>query len=335
MRILELANQLDISPKRVASTKGGEYHSACPLCGGKDRFIIWSVIDRYFCRQCEVSGDAIQFCRDFMGMDYRAACAKVGIQGNSYSHIRRSNTYKFAPEKAETPPDMWQKNANNFTMQCHQNLLLTKEALNLIQERGLSLETIHEYSLGWNPRNRFLPTAAWGLPASFKENGDKRKLWLPKGIMIPTASKETLTKLKIRRSEWQEQDSLPKYVEVSGSMKGPSLYGNVATGVIIIVEAEFDAILIQQVAADICCSMALGGAGKKPDADSHHLLCNASRLLYSLDFDDAGKKAFRFWKSTYANLRPWPTPKGKSPGDAFKLGVNLRTWILAGIRACT
>jgi hypothetical protein len=33
----------------------------------------------------------------------------------------------------------------------------------------------------------------------------------------------------------------------------------------VIVEAELDAMLIQHYAADLCCCMAIGGAGKKPD----------------------------------------------------------------------
>ena len=40
MEILKLAFQDGLNPKKVAATNGGEYHSPCPECGGKDRFII-------------------------------------------------------------------------------------------------------------------------------------------------------------------------------------------------------------------------------------------------------------------------------------------------------
>ncbi len=40
MNLLDLASLAGLNPKKVASTKGGEYHSACPSCGGRDRFIL-------------------------------------------------------------------------------------------------------------------------------------------------------------------------------------------------------------------------------------------------------------------------------------------------------
>lgn len=36
MDLLTLVRTKGINPKRVAGTHGGEYHSACPSCGGKD-----------------------------------------------------------------------------------------------------------------------------------------------------------------------------------------------------------------------------------------------------------------------------------------------------------
>lgn len=84
MSLLKLIDELNIPAKRVVSTNGGEYHSPCPACGGRDRFIIWEAKGRYFCRQCEMKGDVIQFCRDFMSMSYRSACEKVGITPKKY-----------------------------------------------------------------------------------------------------------------------------------------------------------------------------------------------------------------------------------------------------------
>ncbi|MES2344647.1 MAG: primase-helicase zinc-binding domain-containing protein [Chlamydiota bacterium] len=76
MSLLHFAQELGISPKRIASTCGGEYHSPCPKCGGKDRFIIWKETGRYWCRQCDLKGDSIQFCRDFFGCVQSECCFK-------------------------------------------------------------------------------------------------------------------------------------------------------------------------------------------------------------------------------------------------------------------
>ena len=79
MNLLDLAIRIGINPVYVAGTQGGEYHSPCPSCSGKDRFRIQpfrkmtKCTGFYKCRKCDKSGDAIQFCRDFLNMSYNEA----------------------------------------------------------------------------------------------------------------------------------------------------------------------------------------------------------------------------------------------------------------------
>jgi hypothetical protein len=57
-------------------------------------------------------------------------------------------------------------------------------------------------------------------------------------------------------------------------------------------------------------------------------------ILLSLDFDEAGKKRYPFWVQQYPNIRPWPIPFGKSPGDAIeKFPINIVKWIKSGFSA--
>src|SRR5947209_717167 len=129
MSLLQLANELNLIPKRVASTNGGEYHSPCPSCGGKDRFIIWEKQGRYFCRQCSLKGDAIQFCRDFMGMDYRSACARVGAETKNSFQSRSYRPSLFEPQHAKEPSILWQNSAQKFVSESHKALFEAPEAL--------------------------------------------------------------------------------------------------------------------------------------------------------------------------------------------------------------
>jgi hypothetical protein len=208
-------------------------------------------------------------------------------------------------------------------------LLKNPTALASLFNRGFNTKGIISNELGWNPADQFYPLSEWGLP--YDKEKDKKNLWIPKGIVIPTLVNDIVIKLKVRRSDWHKEDSFPKYVEITGSKQSPSTYGNLSTQVTIIVESELDAMLIQQCASDLCCCMAIGGAGKKPDSESHDILKQSKYMLFSLDFDDAGKSAYQFWKTNYSNLHPWPISRGKSPGDAIKLGVNLRSWIMHGL----
>src|SRR5438105_3277926 len=63
----------------IAGTRGGEYHGPCPLCGGRDRFIVQPHADKpaWWCRRCGKGGDAIQYVRERDGLGFIAAKEKV------------------------------------------------------------------------------------------------------------------------------------------------------------------------------------------------------------------------------------------------------------------
>ena len=74
-----------------------EYATACPACGGHDRFVILPhrpPTGRYFCRQCGASGDGIDYLRTFEGMSYPDACRAFGITPKQYTRQERN-----APQK--------------------------------------------------------------------------------------------------------------------------------------------------------------------------------------------------------------------------------------------
>ena len=336
MNVIDLIEEMGVQPKRVASCKGGEYHSSCPdpRCDGKDRFCIWPKEGnngRYWCRKCLRSGDAIQFCRDFMGMDFCSACAKIGRQPTlSTPRITARHREKFTPTSLIAPLDQWCQKARVFVQQSQQYLLEHFHLLNQDKDRGLTEQNIGDFHLGWNPTTIFEPRELWGL-SDTSEAGGARLLCLPQGIVIPCFRGEIPIRVKIRRHNWKPDDDYPKYHIVTGGLTCPSIYGD-SDKPIVVVESELDAMLLQQFAKDICCCVALGGVSIRPDVVVDRVLRQSSCILYALDFDEAGKKAFSFWQSTYSQLRPWPIPKGKSPGDAYKdHGVDLWAWIKCGI----
>lgn len=333
MNLIDLAKEAGLCPIRG----GASYSSPCPGCGGNNRFIIWPN-NRYWCRRCEKGGDSIQFCRDFLGMSYADACKKLHVDMKPFpSQVNLKVLPNF--KIANKPPRLWQEKAFSFVKWCHQLLLSYPEKLSKLFERGLNHETIIKSSLGLcldptkiMPSGFFREKSAWGLSEESKDGQKAKKLWLPYGLVIPYfGSDELILKLKIRRLDWFENDKLPKYVEITGSMQQPSWFGSQDRLPVVIVEAEFDALLVRQEAGDLCCALALGGAKKKPDFETNQRLHRSPLLLYALDFDDAGKEQFLFWRKTYPHLRAWPTPTEKSPGDAFKKGANIRQWIIDGI----
>lgn len=334
MNILNLAEELNLFPKRASSTKGGEYKSICPQCqGGTDRFCIWpnqGGSGRYWCRVCDCKGDGIQFCRDFLGMTFQQACQRLSVTPSFRERIIGYSPFKsikFTPHPISTLHQSWQKSAKNFIETSHGRLLENPKIIETLTQRGLLIQTIQDFVLGWNPEDLFDERERWGMEPLLKDNGYPKKQWLPKGIVIPAYSNQESVKIKIRRTDWHSEDVFPKYVEVAGSSQSPVIYGDKSKAVMV-VESELDAILIQQSAAHLVCCLALGGVSKKPDEEIHRWLQQAPVILLSLDFDEAGKKKCAFWMKLYPNLKPWPAPQGKSVGDAFEMApIDLLNWI--------
>jgi DNA primase len=324
MEILDLANHYNLIPKYVAATNGGEYHSPCPSCGGKDRFMIWPKKDRYFCRRCNIRGDSLQFCKDYMGLSYKEALDHIGnhrnLKNSSSSFV--DDTSNLIDRKA------WLKAAEKFCEEAHHNLLQDQEGINFIKRKyGLEIDAIRLYQVGWNPIKIFFPKSEWGI------GGSKKKLCLPKGPVFACRHKGEIFKLKIRNCEWKEGDLYGKYREIEGSSNRTAIFGYLTNQTIIVVESELDAMLLVQEIGEFCTCIALGGATKKPDSDTAAWLKTKYLILYSLDFDAAGKEQYAYWRSIYPNLRAWPSETRKSPADSFVLdGIDLKKWFEEGIK---
>lgn len=325
MNLLDLAEEMGFKLCKTSGNCGGEYHCPCPSCGGNDRFMFWPEKDRYWCRQCNAKGDAIQFCRDFQRLSFHAACIKVQKEHTNAEFQYRAHLAGPAPIRP--PSHSWENKAQIFTENSLQRLLIDKTSIELLFQRGLSFDTIKKNQLGWNPVKTFYQRADWG----FEETEKHKWICLPAGIVIPIFEGNDIRKLKIRKFEWKEADFYGKYYEVPGSSNMVPIFGNRSCEIAVIVEAEFDAMLVIQEVGDLCACVALGGAQKKPDSSLSQWLRQRKSIIFALDFDEAGKKEYLYWQKSYPNLKPWPVPEEKSPGDYYRMGGNIRDWIVAGI----
>jgi DNA primase len=276
MDLLDIAMQIGLSPKRVASTHGGEYVSPCPYCqDGVDRFHLWpnrenkkGVKGIYWCRHCDKSGDLVQFCRDFLGIGYMEACLKIGIAPD-VCPMSQSVPSLFQPRCLDPPPSLWCQQANEFVTQCHGNLLSDPHLLTeVVEQRGLRKDTIHQFQIGWHPETIFVPQKCWGV--TNEKNQEQPSMRLSKGIVIPSLIDNAVIRIKIRRSDWTVGDQLPKYDEVRGSQQSLAMIGYEPKKPILIMESELDAMLVHQEAGDLCACLPLGGVSKKKFFGSHH-----------------------------------------------------------------
>ena len=170
--LLELLKNRGFSPRKISSRHGGEFCSPCPgpICkgAGEDRFHIWpyrensgKCVGRFWCRQCDVSGDTMAFLQQVDGLTFPAAYAELGIAIEAKQSQRRSRyqpppaplpnqEQAWQPRSYPEPGAVWQEKAANLLADCQSRLLSTPEALSWLTARGIDAATAKAYGLGYN-----------------------------------------------------------------------------------------------------------------------------------------------------------------------------------------
>jgi hypothetical protein len=341
-----------IKLRRVGGKNGGEYAGACPWCGDgsprkagdphPDRFHVWPEQGRggtYWCRQCGKAGDAIRYLMDHDGLSFKESCASLDLDPADILPKSGNVPTGWQPRTAATPADIWQEHARKFVDYCHERLLERQVELAWLAERGIESEMIEKYRLGYNPAHAWREGESWGLKMERKPDGRLKKLWLPRGIVIPMIEADgSVHRLRIR-----QPDQSPRYLVVPGSGSEPLLSREAEA--IFVVESELDMILLDGVAGDIVGVVAMGNDSAKPTARLYPALQQALYLGVSLDSDQPkynpekdgmdmpGARSSIWWTQQFPRATRVPVVGGKDPGDAYSAGVNLRTWVLAALPA--
>ena len=202
----------------------------------------------------------------------------------------------------------------------------------LKERRGLSEEAIKKYRLGLVYIDRWDSHEQWGLDPVLKEDGTPKKIWIPKGLTIPLCQDGNILRIRIRRPKMDlKSEGDPRYYLLRGSDTRAMVLGQ-DRDVFTILESELDAILLFQEAGDLSGVISLGNAQARPDIEAMEALRHSKLILVALDGDDAGaKEAWGWWLNHFPQAKRWPPVGGKDPGEMFLAGMNLRTWIEAGI----
>jgi len=335
--VLELLEGKGISPKKASAAKGGEYHSACPGCGGDDRFHVWpeqnSGAGSYWCRQCGKGGDAIQFLIDFDGMSYPEACRALDVdlpekQQFRTPHVKpqgKGAAAGWQPVGGGDPAEMWRQKAEKLVERAHLQLIENEKQMRWLLERGILKKMVIEHRLGWVPEDFWRHRQSWGLPEELKENNKPKRLWIPQGLVIPRLTGGRPDRIRIRRPEGE-----PRFYAMPGSnMDCMVLGGGDKRRLAVVIESELDAILLARFVPDLAVIIALGNSSRRPDPAAAEILNAVDLILLALDYDAGGNNQVAWWQDNFPRSKHWPVPAGKDPGDAFK-GVDLRAWVIAG-----
>jgi len=297
---------------------GFEYSSPCPRCGGKDRFIMWTDSGRYWCRQCKIKGDLIRFLRDFKGLSFAEARNLTGKNSNIQN-------CRIASEKRNYQSALWKRQAEAFVDWAAKSLLNNTKMLKRLEViRGIKPETAGKYRLGYCYKDFYRQRKDWGLAERYKTNGKPKKLWLPRGWVIPKFN----NKGEVARLRFRRQGGKPKYYLLPTSEISPLILGAPKAEYAVLIESELDTFLLSQEVKEKLFIVATGSVTTKLDRKLIEILFN-KKVLVSYDNDQAGIKA---GKSDIEKLKACylPPVEGKDITESFLNGINLDDWFKAG-----
>jgi hypothetical protein len=281
-------------------------------------------------------GDIFAFYMAWKGVDFKAAVAELAerIRLPASERTGTAPLVRPQPQKADQNP-LWLGRAQKFMRWAQQNLAKDSHATAyLSEERGLSVETQRAFHLGYNPRNIYEESGKWGLTG--------KKIWLPRGIVIPGIKAGQPAYLKIRRPlpgdrlgdyipPWMPADGLDT-VKFGGPRGGQATLFRLALKdtlpVLFLTEGEWDTMLLWEHVPDLCDVATLGGAGRKLHLPELSLLTRYLAILVVLDDDQAGAQGLAYFRSLQAQiprLHPIPSP-AHDLTDYWKSGGNLRAW---------
>lgn len=327
--MINLLQLIPTNMKKAAGTNGGEWHGPCPMCGGRDRFVVQPNAGnggRWSCRQCSPTwGDAVAFLMTYNSMSFADVLKAMNLATEISQLPKLHKTLDRVvtkPTKRAADETKWQERAHAFIEWSDSTLWDVNDTtgLDYLYERGFSERTICRFTLGYNPFNLY---DDWGLD---------KKVWLPAGIVIPYVDGREITKIRIRRRDWTEGDQVGKYIPPAG-VKNTAFCTRslIPRDVVVLVEGEFDAIAVKEAVPDPeVVAVATGGTTGARVIGLVARLALASAVLVAYDTDDAGETASRYWLDALPNAVRLP-PLQHDVNDMLLAGDDFYQWIEGGL----
>jgi len=365
---------LDLAQRYVTLRRSGSrYEGPCPKCGGSarsDKFSVYPAKDDCHCFSCGLHGDAITLLREMEGLSCPDAHEQLGrgcdkrncpmwdkcrlgarANGEQPRKTRQRESLQppmpeepraFEPAEADTPEQLWMKQAAALVEKAHANLLEDQEQIDYLTRRGIPLEAIKKGQLGYLPEDRFPSRESWGQPTILKDNGKKKKLLIPAGILIPFFDADGHPhRIRIRRNN--PPQGAGRYYWVPGSGNDVPVIGGSDRRGVVVVESDLDAFMVRWQCRDLDVAVIpLGTCNAKPKGWAMQVLEKALAILVAHDFEprfnaekgvneNPGGQGSRWWTSTFRRAKRWPVPAEKDPGEFFESGGDIRQWVIDGL----
>jgi hypothetical protein len=182
-------------------------------------------------------------------------------------------------------------------------------------------------------RHETIRAARLGFDPSVRARTKDGRSYTASGVVIPWPDEGPPTLVKVRQGEGRR----PKYAQVyhhqgrhAGLYPGP---GRIAPGrPLVIVEGEFDALLLAQELGEMAAVVTLGSASARPGPAALGRILAATPWYIASDADQAGDRSAEGWPAAARRVRPPGAFKDWTEAKAG--GVDLARWwreVLAGV----
>jgi len=334
----------DTTLKKVASTKGGEYAGACPVCGGKDRFRVQPYFQggRCMCRQCHPQWmDVLSYVRWRHNVSLAEALTTLGQPNPVSKQAPKPKTSPTAVPGDDRPQPSadWMAYHSRRLADCQHALWHSpagQRALDYLTEQGYTPETIQQQGLGLNVRWQQTPYG-----------------WLPPGIVYPWHNQPgELVGLHVR-CPFKTSDGKPdrlacllgtkpaqdKYMWATGSKPGAGVYGSLTIpgAALLLTEGEKDRDNVISRLTEPANVLTTGSAGSQlPGWVMERLQAEMKPpyilLLADNDANQAGEQGAVRLKAQLEAALDCPVsilypPAGKDVSDFVLAGGDLNRWL--------
>ncbi|MDG3006080.1 CHC2 zinc finger domain-containing protein [Paludisphaera mucosa] len=248
------------------------------------------------CFGCGKGGDAADLVAEIEHLEFPASARRAAEIVGLY--LPESGTYQPPKPKIQAPPPppkprgLGQSSGRKLVENALEALWSDSGARwleYLRAERGLQDETIRAARLGWTPRADLVTREGKPYTAS--------------GIVIPWFDGDRLACIKLRRTDGRD----PKYLEILRD--APKAFPNLARVrpgfPLVVVEGEFDALLLGQEIGTHAAVVTIGSASSALTSGLFRALLPASPWYLATDADDAGDKFAAGWPARARRIKPF------------------------------
>ncbi len=279
------------------------------------------------CYGCDAKGDAATLAMKVRDCSFPEAVAHLTGGPDPRGRARPKPLVKARPAAAPEPP------GEPEGMPEEEALAIVSASVDRLwsgEDRGtLAYLTGPERQL----RPETIRAARLGYAASVRARTRDGHPYEARGIVIPWPPSGVPTLVKVRQPEGLH----PKYAEVyrhraiqTGIYPGPDV---VRPGrPLVIVEGEFDALLLAQEIGHLAAVVTLGSASARPEPSILARMLAAAPWLVATDADEAGDKSAGGWPASSRRVRPPGSFKDWTEAKAG--GVDLARWwrdMLSGV----